>query len=249
MFFQLFSLWGQVYGITSEELNREITKNNPIYSNLLSSRNITVSGQIVGSDNPQEGIEGAFVKIDSGDSFYITYTDDNGIFSISEVSENQIYELLIMKKEYQPYLANLEIESTDLDLGILIMQEIPYPPEDVLAVVDINDNWTEITWRLPIPQDYYFFDFDNENGGWVPTSSWSIDGDWEWTDSYEVNNWYFSDSQIATPPPTAVSGAGLWGTKIYTNHTNSGGYSYISHKFNFSSFYNSILRFWSWNDS
>ena len=97
--------------------------------------------------------------------------------------------------------------------------------------------------------DDFFFDFENSDGGWVPTASWDPVGDWEWTNTYDVSNWvpgeYPSDE---IPPSTAHSGTGLWGTVMYAAYTNANGYSYLTKTFDFSSLTNAELSFWSWEN-
>ncbi len=92
-----------------------------------------------------------------------------------------------------------------------------------------------------------FFDFEDDDGGWVPTADWDPVGDWEWTDNYDVSN-YVGDN---TPPPSAYSGDGLWGTVIYDDYTNSGGETWLSQTFDFSSVApaDAVLSFYSWEDA
>jgi hypothetical protein len=91
-----------------------------------------------------------------------------------------------------------------------------------------------------------FFDFEANDGGWVPTADWDPVGDWEWTNTYNVANYIGSH----TPPPSAYSGTGLWGTIIYDDYTNAGGTSYLSQTFDWSSVSptNARLTFWEWVD-
>jgi hypothetical protein len=91
-----------------------------------------------------------------------------------------------------------------------------------------------------------FYDFEADNGGWIPTADWDPVGDWEWTDSYDVSNYVGAH----TPPPTAYSGDGLWGTIIYDDYTNAGGTSYLSQTFDWSSVApgDATLTFYQWVD-
>ena len=91
-----------------------------------------------------------------------------------------------------------------------------------------------------------FFDFESNDGGWVPTADWDPVGDWEYTDSYDVINYVGSH----TPPPNAYSGDGLWGTVIYDDYTNAGGTNYLSQTFDWSGVApaDARLSFYEWVD-
>ncbi len=87
-------------------------------------------------------------------------------------------------------------------------------------------------------------DFETTDGGWVATADWDPVGDWEWTNTYDVANYTGANS----PPPAAHSGTGLWATKVNGDYTNSGGSSYMSQTFDFSSVTDAYLNFWYWSD-
>lgn len=89
------------------------------------------------------------------------------------------------------------------------------------------------------------WDFEDDDGGWIPTADWDPVGDWEWTNTYDVSNYVGSYN----PPPTAYSGTGLWGTIIYGDHTNSGGFSYLSKTVDLSGLASPMLTFYSWNEA
>ena len=87
-------------------------------------------------------------------------------------------------------------------------------------------------------------DFETTDGGWVATADWDPVGDWEWTNTYDFGNYTGTNS----PPPAAHSGTGLWATKVNGDYTNSGGSSYMSQTFDFSSVTDAYLNFWYWSD-
>ncbi|RLF31972.1 MAG: hypothetical protein DRN07_06055, partial [Thermoplasmata archaeon] len=90
----------------------------------------------------------------------------------------------------------------------------------------------------------YSSDFDSNDGGWTATADWDPVGDWEWTNSYDVSNYVGS----YTPPPSAHSGSGLWGTVLYADYTNAGGTSYLNKTFDLTGVSDAKLSFWSWSD-
>jgi hypothetical protein len=210
--------------------------------------NVTVSGQVVGSDFPTVGLVGVPVYL-SGYADYDAVTGANGMFSIANVFTNQTYDITVVPEGYTTYSGQVTVGTTDLDVGVIIVDEIAYPPTNVVAVQSADDTYVDLTWGSPVAVDDNFFDFENDDGGWEPTATWDPVGDWEWTDDYNVDNWTNTGSAAATPPPNAVSGTGLWGTVINTNHTNSGGFSYLTKTFDFTTFNDATMIFWSWNDS
>ncbi|MDD5779064.1 MAG: NosD domain-containing protein, partial [Candidatus Thermoplasmatota archaeon] len=97
----------------------------------------------------------------------------------------------------------------------------------------------------------YSNDFETDDGGWTPTATWDPIGDWEWSDSYDVNLWAPDGDgyNSGVPPPSAHSGDGLWGTKVFTDYTNSGGESWLNKTFDFSGLTTATLSFYSWPDA
>src|SRR5690554_3393426 len=225
-----------------EDENTNITVNMELLPN------VTVSGQVVGSDYPAIGLEGGIVTL-SGYEYYETTTGTDGMFSLPYVISNQTYNINVIVEGYSPYTATVEVENIDLDLGVIIVDEVAYPPHDVVATQSADDTYVDLIWNTPIPVSYYFSDFEDDDGGWEPTADWDPIGDWEWSDEYDVNDWVNTGSTSATPPPYAQSGTGMWGTVMFTNHTNSGGSSFLSQTFDFTTFNDASLIFWSWNDS
>jgi len=216
--------------------------------NLEQFTNVTVSGQIVGSDYPAIGLSDAAISLTGYDE-YFGESDADGFFSIPGVYINQTYNVSVVVEGYSTYQGEIVVGDTDLDVGVIIVDEVAFPPNSVIATQNPDDTEVDLIWNSPSAVSENFFDFEENDGEWIPSATWDPVGDWEWTDSYDANNFFFSDSQSATPPPTAISGTGLWGTIINTNYTNSGGFSYLTREFDFTAYSNSELRFWSWNDS
>ena len=92
-------------------------------------------------------------------------------------------------------------------------------------------------------------DFEVDNGGWVPTSSWTNPlGDWQWGNEYNVANYTDIDTYADAPPATAHSGTGMWGTVLQGGYTNANGWSYLRKTFNLSGYTNPVLDFWHYMD-
>ena len=246
------NLWGWLYS-DSSQIERSPVKENiaESVSNTIAvptRRNVTISGQLVRNDLPAIGLEGAQVSL-TGTENYLTFSGVNGFFTLVEVIPHQNYTLTVSAAGFVTYNQQLAVDDDDLDLGIIVIYEYPYPPDNLIAVQTEDEEAVILTWDVPVVVDYYFFDFENNDGEWLPTANWDPVGDWEWTDAYDANDWYFSGSNNAVPPPLAHSGSGLWGTKINTNHSNSGGFSYLEKTFDLSGYNSTVLCFYSWNNT
>ena len=214
---------------------------------LIPSASVNVTGFVVGSDQPTVGLEEAEVVL-TGIMNYNTVTDATGHFTIPGVLSGNTYGYRISKEGYQEITGSINVGASNYDMGTLILPEIAFPPSQVVATENVAQTQVSLIWSSPTAAPPYD-DFENDDGGWIPTASWDPVGDWEWTNTYNVAN--FVDSYGSTsviPPPTCYSGTGMWGTKINTNYTNSGGSNYLSKTFNLAGINNPELRFWSWEN-
>ena len=214
---------------------------------LTASSSVTLTGFVAGSDQPTVGLEEAQVSF-TGIMNYHAETDATGHFTIPGVLSGNTYNYVITCEGYSELTGSVTIGNENHDMGTLILDEIAFPPSNVIAEENLAQTQVSLIWNTPIPNPP-FDDFEQNDGGWIPTASWSPVGDWEWTDSYDIANWspeYTGTSVI--PPQTAYSGTGMWGTKINTNYTNSGGSNYLSKTFNFAGIQNPEIRWWSWEN-
>lgn len=58
------------------------------------------------------------------------------------------------------------VVQTDLDVGIIILQESLYPVSNVVASANTANSSVVLTWNTPVAFDYHFSDFEDNNGGW-----------------------------------------------------------------------------------
>jgi len=86
------------------------------------------------------------------------------------------------------------------------------------------------------------FDFEADNGGWVGSGY----GDWEWTNAYTLTGYVDGDTYVDTPPTTAHSGSGLWGTKVLGSYSGSAAWSYLRKAVDLSGFANPVLSIWQY---
>jgi hypothetical protein len=105
---------------------------------------VTVSGTVVGSDNPVSGLPDAMVTL-SGNNNYTATTNAQGQFVITDVEPNATYDYLIEKEGYYPAEGTINIGSVNYSFGTIVLNEIFYPPTDVQAEIiddDVHISWT-----------------------------------------------------------------------------------------------------------
>ena len=215
---------------------------------LTPSSSVNVTGFVVGSDQPTVGLAEATVSL-TGIVDYSATTDATGHFTIPGVLSGNTYDYIVIKEGYQNLTGSITVGATAYDMGTLILPEIAFPPSQVVATENIAQTQVDLIWHSPVPAPPYD-DFELNDGGWVPSSNWSDPlGDWEWTNTYDVNNYDPSGSTSSQiPPPTAYSGTGLWGTVIYGPYSNCSGWSYLKKTFNLSGVSNPVLNLWHYMD-
>ena len=209
--------------------------------NLTQSTNVTVTGHVVGSDEPTFGLEGAEVTL-QGPMTYNDITDAQGNFSIPNVLSGNEYFYTITMVGYDALTGTVVVGSTDHDMGTLILSETSDPPRNVFAQVSDDDTQVNLTWRPPgsgggvgIVEDFEF-----DDGGWESSGY----GDWEWTNEYDVSQYIDIDNYVDQPPQAAHSGTGMWGTKINFGYSNSGAWSYLRKTFDLTGIAQPVLSFW-----
>lgn len=226
--------------------------NNTVLNfNLVASSTVNVTGHVVGSDQPTVGLSGVQVHLD-GPIDYDGTTNASGDFTISGVLSGNSYSYTLTKVGYQNLTGTANVGATSLNMGTLTMTEVTNPPRNVVATENTAQTQVTLTWRNPgsTGGGAGVQDFEADNGGWVASSNWSDPlGDWEWANNYNVANVNFTYTGTSVvAPPTAHSGTGMWGTKMLTNYTNSGGFNYLTKTVDLSGVTNAQMRFWSWEN-
>jgi len=211
---------------------------------------VIVSGIVTSNDYPA-GLEGAEINL-YGTVNYQGTSGTDGSFSIADVigtTTGVAYTVTVSKDGYEAYTGNVTVYETNVNLGTINLTEYLWTPYNLVATPE-GEN-ARLVWEPAAEPDYLFFDFEADNGGWVGSASWGdLAGDWEWTNNYPAGgtfNWTESPASCI-PPAAAHSGTGLWGTKLYTNYTNSGGWSYLAKTVDLAGFDSPQLRFWRWNN-
>ncbi|MCB5272237.1 MAG: carboxypeptidase regulatory-like domain-containing protein, partial [Candidatus Cloacimonetes bacterium] len=217
---------------------------------MTASASVNVTGTVVGSDNPTVGLSDGIINL-TGVINYTANTNAAGQFVVENVLSGNTYNYSISRAGYQTDTGTIVVGSTDYAMGSITLNELTLPPSAITATVNDAETAVNLIWGSPgTPGNYYFFDFEFDDGDWEPSSDWGdLTGDWEYSDSYDIANWAPTYTGVnSNPPPTAHSGTGMWGTKINTNYTNSGGSNYLTKTLDFSGFSDTQLKFWSWEN-
>ncbi|MFA5499440.1 MAG: carboxypeptidase regulatory-like domain-containing protein, partial [Candidatus Cloacimonadia bacterium] len=90
--------------------------------------NISLMGEVYGSDKPEEGIKDAELSLVGYDEFYTT-SSSSGKFIIPGVFNGHLYKLTIQAEGYVDHIDYITIaeDDEDIDLGRIRMIEVAYP--------------------------------------------------------------------------------------------------------------------------
>jgi len=109
---------------------------------------VTLSGRVVGSDDPLAGLAGAAVAFTGYEDYSVT-TGAGGYFSIPGVYGSQNYAYTASKEGYTTVSGQVEVGDTDLDLGSILLTEIALPPVNVVATEAGDLSSVLVTWSEP----------------------------------------------------------------------------------------------------
>jgi len=222
---------------------------------MTASASVSVTGSIVGSDNPAVGLSDGVITL-RGPLDYTANTNAAGQFVVENVLSGNTYNYTIARAGYQTATGTIIVGSTSYAMGTINLLELTLPPSGITATVNAAETAVNLIWGAPgTPGNFHFFDFELDNGGWVASSNWTgtglpnyPNGDWQWNNTYDVTNYDPSGSTYAqVPPQTAYSGTGMIGTNIYGPYANcavSGERSFLRQSFDLSVFSDPVLSFW-----
>ena len=111
---------------------------------------VSVTGRIVGSDQPTVGLAGATMSL-SGYEPYTAVTNASGIFTIPNVYASQTYQYVANATGYQQATGQAVVGTTNLNMGDIIVNEMAYPPFGVVAEEINNFTQCQVTWQPPNP--------------------------------------------------------------------------------------------------
>ena len=108
---------------------------------------VSVSGSVVGSDAPGVGLVGAVVDL-TGYEDYQTETDADGEFTIPGVYADHTYTINVTYAGYQAYSAPVVVGSENVVIPTITLDEIAFPPSNVIAEVTAQNN-VDLIWNTP----------------------------------------------------------------------------------------------------
>jgi len=193
--------------------------------NLVPMPRVTVSGIVTANDYPT-GLVGATVNL-SGTESYTTVTGTGGAFSISNVlgsADTLSYALTVEKEGYHSYICALDVAATNVNVGTINLTEYLWTPYNLVATHSGND--VSLTWEPAAQPNNYFWDFEENNGGFTETHN-------------NTPGWEYGTSTYAG----AHSGTKIWATGLDTNYGYDAIYDLISPQTNPLS-PGSYLTFW-----
>ena len=109
---------------------------------------VTVTGRIVGSDAPTVGIADATINL-TGYEPYSATTNAQGQFTITNVYASQTYEYVARATGYQNATGQAVVGTVDLNMGDITVNEIAFPPAQVVAEEAADGANCSVTWAAP----------------------------------------------------------------------------------------------------
>ncbi|MDD3144104.1 MAG: carboxypeptidase regulatory-like domain-containing protein, partial [Candidatus Cloacimonetes bacterium] len=111
---------------------------------------VTVTGRVVGSDQPTVGLADATINL-SGYEPYEAVTNASGQFTITGVYASQTYDYVAHAVGYQNAEGEVVVGTTNVNMGDIIVNEMAYPPMQVVATEAIDYSNVALTWMAPDP--------------------------------------------------------------------------------------------------
>ncbi|MCB5230452.1 MAG: hypothetical protein WCX83_06200, partial [Candidatus Cloacimonas sp.] len=100
---------------------------------------LNITGRVVGSDDPANGLADAQLILALDDYSESIITDETGYFAFEWMPQYNTYELRIIHPKYETIIREIVAEFDDIELGDLYMKELTSPPVNVVAEVQNND--------------------------------------------------------------------------------------------------------------
>lgn len=161
---------------------------------------VLLSGRVVGYDDPDLGIAGASITL-SGHASYTAITDGNGIFALSGVYGNQIYNFSINAEGYQALAGQWHVNADDIYLGDISLSEIAYSPMNLMAELANGYDYVALNWDAPVTAEEGWLHYDNG----INYNSWGTGG----SANFEVAI-RFTASVLADYAGTSLQALKIW---------------------------------------
>ncbi|MFA6726373.1 MAG: C10 family peptidase, partial [Candidatus Cloacimonadaceae bacterium] len=158
------------YGYNEVTNTVTVVENQTVTTNFILTPlpQVTVSGRIVGSDQPTVGLVNATISLTGYENYEAT-TNNNGQFTINNVYANHTYNYVASAMGYQSTTGQVVVVSTNVNMGDIVLNECIYPPSGV-QTVEINSSLVNLTWNAPSAVENITEGFE---GTLFPPESWS----------------------------------------------------------------------------
>ena len=130
---------------------------------------VTVTGRIVGSDQPTVGLADATISLSGYESYQAT-TNNTGNFTITNVYASHTYDYVAHATGYQNATGQVVVGTTDVNMGDIVVNEMAFPPSHVVATEATDGTNVTITWNIPTPGENISEGFE---GTLFPPENWS----------------------------------------------------------------------------
>ncbi|HPB43323.1 MAG TPA: carboxypeptidase regulatory-like domain-containing protein, partial [Candidatus Syntrophosphaera sp.] len=176
---------------------------------------VTVTGRIVGSDQPTVGLADAIINLTGYEPYQAT-TNANGQFTITGVYASQTYDYTAQAVGYQAATGQAVVGTTDLNMGDITVNELAFPPCQVVATEAADYSHVTVTWMAPDPnaqgisEDFEEYeDFSLTFDPWVlvdvdQSGTYGMTG-YTWPNVYSPMAYMIFNPSAATPPVTTIS--------------------------------------------
>ncbi|MBM4403804.1 MAG: choice-of-anchor J domain-containing protein [Candidatus Cloacimonetes bacterium] len=186
-------------------------QNTTLNFNMIQLTNVTVTGTVVGSDQPTVGLAGATVALTGYDNYSAT-TNAAGVFTIPGVYSGHTYNYVINQPGYQPATGTVQVGTTNVNMGTLTLSELAFPPLNVQAVQAQNNTVVNVTWLPPDPTAVDISEGFEE--GFLPTDWTQVITNTGPVGTMGVYPTWCRFETVALTPPVPPHGgswqAGLW---------------------------------------
>ena len=118
--------------------------------------NVSITGRVLAADTNQP-IVSATVEVQNVSAINHVFTDSDGYFTLTDVFPNSNYTINISAVRYVSSSVFINVAEQDFDMGNIVLQELLYPPRNV--VLEIINNQARVSWRpplIPTPGDSWF---------------------------------------------------------------------------------------------
>jgi len=213
----LYSFTASAHGFNSvtEQATIYVDQTTELNFELYAISTISVSGQVVGSDDQAIGIENCNVIL-TGYENYSTVTNANGDFSFPAVYVNNDYTINIDHPDYSFYSDEIIVQNSNLDLGEIIINEKSFAPAMVQAVLSVSQTEAEIAWFAP-PFLEFLRDFESYNIYRFLEINNNEPENWDLLSSSIIDTFYIDTSWNSLPPEIYQFAV----TSVHTNGVES----------------------------